>query len=186
MKKIKDIYIIPLKYGGFAAVLSIILFLVLYYFGKNPLLIPPILDFRIILFPIILVFGIRDFKENRNSGHLHFWQGMSLGIQIIFIVSFLMAVFILLFGWLIEQDFVAAYIGQLTAQIQAVSEGVAESIGQEALDKTLELIPSTTILDLSSDYFIKSLPYGLFLTIIISLILRKKPTFEDNGKNRTF
>lgn len=177
MKRIPDIYVIPLKYGGFASILAALLFMILYYFGRNPLLIPPLLDFRIILFPIILAFGIRDFKENRNQGILHFWQGMSVGLQIILIVAFLMSVFILIFGSVIEPDFVSIYIEQMTAQVQSLSDEMVESVGQEALNKTLEILPSTTIIDLSSDYFIKSLPYGLFLTIIITLILRKRPNY---------
>lgn len=168
------IFTVPFRYGTLAAVLSIILFLILYYAGKNPLLIPPFLDFRILLYPIILVFAIRDYKENRNEGILHFWQGMSVGIQAVVISSFFMAIFILIFGGLIENDFVPEYIRLMSEQIHHLDQKVIESVGEEAINKSLELLPSTHIFDLALDYFIKSLPYGLFLTIIISLILRKK------------
>ncbi len=172
--KINPIHEIPIRYGIMAAIISIGLFLVLYFFGKNPLLIPAIFDYRIILFPIILVFAIRDFKENKNNGFLHFWQGMSIGLQTVLITAFLMAVFIFLFGSILDKSFVLSYIEQLTEQIQTVNEELVESIGKEAISKTLELLPTTTIFDLAIDYFLKSLPYGVFLTIIISLILRKK------------
>ena len=168
------IFTVPFRYGTLAAVLSIILFLILYYAGKHPLLIPPFLDFRIILYPIILVFAIRDFKENRNEGILHFWQGMSVGIQAVAISSFFMAIFILIFGGLIDSAFLSEYIRLMSEQISHLDEKVIESVGKEAINKSLELLPSTHIFDLALDYFIKSLPYGLFLTIIISLILRKK------------
>ncbi len=174
-KEINAIYLIPLKYGGLAVILSIILFLVLYYFGQNPLLIPPVLDFRIILYPIILVFAMREFKEKRNGGILHFWQGMSLGIQMVLIIAFLMALFILVFGSLIEPGFISEYIREMMNQVRTMNAEAVDRIGRETIDRTLEILPSTTILDLAIDYFIKSLPYGLFLTIIISLILRKKP-----------
>jgi hypothetical protein len=177
MRKIKDIYLIPLKYGVVAATLSALLFLLLYYFGKHPLLIPALFDFRIILFPIFLVFSIRDFKENRNGGMLHYWQGMSVGIQVTLVISILMSLFILLFGGVLEPEFFTDYIDKLTLQLQSTNPEVIEQIGQEAYAKSLEILPSITLLDLSLDYFIKSLPYGLFLTIIISLILRKKPNF---------
>ena len=168
------IFTVPFRYGTLAAVLSIILFLILYYAGRNPMLIPPFLDFRILLYPIILVFAIRDYKENRNEGMLHFWQGMSVGIQALVISSFFMAIFILIFGGLIEEDFVPEYIRLMTEQIGHLDEKVIESVGEEAIDRSLELLPTTHIFDLALDYFIKSLPYGLFLTIIISLILRKQ------------
>jgi hypothetical protein len=174
INKRNPIIVLPLRYGLLGSIISIILFLTLYYAGKNPLLIPAILDFRIILFPIILVFAIRDFKENKNKGILHFWQGLSVGFQTVLITSFFTAIFILLFGGLVEEEFVPEYIRLMTDQINSVNEKVIQSIGENAVAKSLELLPSTTIYDLSLDYFLKSLPYGVFLTIIISLILRKK------------
>jgi len=85
-----------------------------------------------------------------------------------------MAIFILLFGGILDKSFVSTYVEQLTEQIQTVNEELVESIGKEAISKTIEILPTTTIFDLAIDYFLKSLPYGVFLTIIISLILRKK------------
>jgi len=174
IETINPIFIVPFRYGLLASVISIALFLILYYAGKNPLLIPAILDFRVILFPIILVFAIRDFKELKNRRVLHFWQGLSVGFQTILISSLIMAIFIFIFGGLIEPQFVQEYILKMTDQINSLSEEVIESIGEDAFVRSLELLPDTTIFDLSFDYFLKSLPYGVFLTIIISLILRKK------------
>jgi len=169
------IHIISIKYGGIASILSIILFLFLYYSGQNPLLIPAFLDFRILLFPIFLVFSIRDFKENHNNGFLHFWQGFSIGLLVILIIAFIMSLFILVLGSWIEPDFVTNFIQSSIEQIESAKEKITSAIGEDELTKVLEILPSTTLYDLALDYFLKSLPYGLFLTIIISLILRKKP-----------
>ena len=177
MKKLNPIHTVAIKYGSIATLLSIILFLVLYYAGQNPLLIPAFLDFRILLFPIFLVFSIREFKENHNSGFLHFWQGFSIGLTVILIIAFLMSVFIWIFGSVIEPEFVSNFIQASLDQIESAREKIQNAIGEEELTKVLEILPSTTLYDLALDYFLKSLPYGLFLTIIISLILRKKPNF---------
>ena len=88
-----------------------------------------------------------------------------------------MSLFILVFGTVIEKGFVNEFITESIRNIESTREQLLESIGKETLDKTLELLPTTTIAHLAIDYFIKSLPYGIFLTIIISLILRKKPNF---------
>lgn len=177
MKSLNPIYSVSIKYGSIAAVLSIVLFLILYYSGRNPLLIPAFLDFRILLFPIFLVFSMRDFKENWNGGFLHFWQGFSIGILVIGLIALLMALFILIFGSWIEPDFVSNFIQSSIEQIESAREKITTAIGEEELTKVLEILPSTTLYDLALDYFLKSLPYGLFLTIIISLILRRKPNF---------
>ena len=177
MKNLHPIQTVSFKYGGIASLLSIILFLILYYAGRNPLLIPAFLDFRILLFPIFLVFSIRDFKENHNKGALHFWQGFSIGLMVILTIALIMSVFIMVFGTWVEADFVAVFIQSSIEQIESAREKITTAIGEEELTKVLELLPSTTLFDLAFDYFLKSLPYGLFLTIIISLILRKKPNF---------
>jgi hypothetical protein len=177
LKHLNPIYSVTIKYGAIAAILSIALFLILYYAGRNPLLIPAFLDFRIFLFPIFLVFSIREFKENRNRGFLHFWQGFSIGVMVIGLIAGLMALFILIFGSWIEPDFVSKFIQSSIDQIESAREKITTAIGEEELTKVLEILPSTTLFDLALDYFLKSLPYGLFLTIIISLILRKKPNF---------
>lgn len=168
------IFSVPVRYGTLAGFISIILFLVLHFAGKNPFIIPPLLDFRILLYPIILVFAIREFKENRNSGTLHFWQGMTIGMIAVLTGAFIMMVFILIFGGLVQPEIVTGYIRQMTEQIHTLNQDVRESIGSKAIEKSLELLSTTNIFHLAIDYFIKSLPYGVFLTIIISLILRKK------------
>ena len=141
------------------------------------MLIPAFLDFRILLFPIFLVFSIRDFKENHNNGLLHFWQGFSIGILVICIIAIIMSLFILAFGSWIEPDFVENFIQSSIDQIESVKSKLITAIGEEEITKVLEILPSTTLFDLAFDYLLKSLPYGLFLTIIISLILRKKSNF---------
>jgi hypothetical protein len=177
LKNLNPIHTVAIKYGSIATLLSIILFLILYYAGQNPLLIPAFLDFRILLFPIFLVFSIREFKENYNSGFLHFWQGFSIGLMVILIIAFLMSVFIWIFGSWVEQEFVSNFIQLSIDQIESARKKIQDAIGEEELTKVLEILPSTTLFDLALDYLLKSLPYGLFLTIIISLILRKKPNF---------
>jgi hypothetical protein len=124
-----------------------------------------------------LVFSIRDFKENHHGGTLHFWQGFSIGLLVIILIAVLMALFILVFGTWADPGFLAKFVQSSVDQIESAKEKIKESIGQEELTKVLEILPSTTLFDLALDYFLKSLPYGLFLTIIISLILRKKPNF---------
>ena len=88
-----------------------------------------------------------------------------------------MSVFIWIFGFWVETGFVSNFIQSSMDQIESAREKIQNAIGEEELTKVLEILPSTTLYDLALDYFLKSLPYGLFLTIIISLILRKKPNF---------
>ncbi len=164
---------ISFRYGMLAATLSIILFSVLYYFGRNPLLIPSFLDFRLLLFPIFLVFSIRDFKENRNNGLLQFWQGFSIGMLIVIIVATSMGLYIYLLGSVIDHNFTSNYVQTTIHNILQLKEKIIAQIGEDKYKKTLQLLPTTTLFDLALDYFIKSFPLGIFLTILISLVLRR-------------
>ncbi len=164
---------ISFRYGILAAFLSIVLFSILYFLGRNPLLIPSFLDFRLLLFPIFLVFSIRDFKENRNKGILHFWQGFSIGMLIVLIVAIVMGLYIYLLGSVIDPHFTFKYVHTTIQNILKLKEKIIAQIGQDQYNKTMQLLPTTTLFDLALDYFIKSFPLGIFLTILISLVLRR-------------
>lgn len=165
---------VSVKYGLLAASLSIILFSALYFFGKNPLLIPLFLDFRILIFAIFLLFGIRDFKDNKNGGILHFWQGFVTGAVIVIIVGTIMGLFIFLLGSVIDHSFTGNYINEMLQNITGAKEKIISEYGQEVYDKAVKLIPTTTLADLSLDYFLKTIPIGLIITFLISLAFRRK------------
>ena len=165
---------VSVKYGLLAAFLSVVLFSLLYFFGKNPLLIPLFLDYRILIFSIFLLFGIRDFKDNKNNGILHFWQGFVTGAIIVLLVSVIMGLFIFLLGTVIDHGFTGNYIHEMMQNITGAKEKIISEYGQDVYDKAVKIIPTTTLADLSLDYFLKTIPIGLIITILISLAFRRK------------
>ena len=174
--KIKNpVFSVSLRYSALASLLSIVLFSVLYYFGRNPLLLPSFLDYRLLLFPIFLVFGIREFKETRNNGVLHFWQGFSIGMLIILVIGMVMFAYIFVLGGLIDHNFTANYIMETVHNITSAQDKIIAQYGEKVYNESLKLVPTTSLFDLALDYFIKSLPLGIILTILISLVLRFKP-----------
>ena len=160
------------RFGAVAALLSIILFSILYFAGRNPMFIPAYLDFRLLLFPIFLVFGIRDFKEYRNDRILHFWQGFSVGSLIVLTIIISMTLYILILGGIIDPSFTEKFINGTMQNILRNKESIISQVGVAAYNKTVEIIPGTTLSDLAFDYFLKSLPLGIIITILISLVLR--------------
>ena len=71
---------VALKYMAFGSLLSILLILALFYAQRHPLLMPPILDFRILIFGVFIFFSLKEFRDYLNGGILYFWQGMSVGM----------------------------------------------------------------------------------------------------------
>ena len=178
MKSKNPILWVSSRFGTVAGIFGIVLLTILHFGGRNPFLIPAFLDFRLLLFPIFIVFGIRDFREYRNQGILHFWQGFSVGAMIILVYGLITAMYILLLGGVIDTDFTSVYVGETMEKIMEAKERIVAQVGEAAFNESLRLLPSTTIWDLSLDYFLKGLPLGFLLTIIISLILRT--TKRDN------
>jgi len=71
--------------------------------------------------------------------------------------------------------FLPSYIEKLQQQMLGYREEIIRSVGVDAYTQQLTKLPSTSPLDLAGDYFLKSMIIGLFLTIIMSVLLRKQP-----------
>ena len=171
----KPIIRVPLKYAFFGGILAFSVLLILFYFGNShPQLLPIFMDFRIILFGLFIFFSIKEFKEVENGGTLHFWQGMAVGIICYVGISWLASLGIMGLGK-VDEAYVQGYVNEMTTVLTDNEAAVREKVGDEAYDAQVEALPSTTIFALAFDYFLKSMFIGLFLTIIISVILRKQP-----------
>lgn len=164
---------VALKYGIFMAMLLGAVFIGLFYVGRHPLLIPVIYDVRILLLAIFIFFAVKEFRDYHNNGSLHFWQGMLVGLVLTITAGFLMMIIILAFG-AVEDNLLFNYLTEMEAQLADNKEEFLEAIGEEAYQNTLRSLPSTTLGDLALDYYLKSFGIGFFLTIIISIILRRQ------------
>jgi hypothetical protein len=169
------LYKVPLRYAGIASVLGLVLTLVLFYSGKHPLLIPIIVDYRLLILPLFIFFAIKEYRDVYNSGVLTFPQGMLIGLIVYAGMGLLVGLSIYLFDLVIGGQFVQEYIDISYQQLVDNKQQFLDAIGEEAYQDSLETTPLTTILDLASDYFLKTCALGILFTIIISVILRKQP-----------
>jgi Protein of unknown function (DUF4199) len=173
MKKISPLIYVPAQYGLVATLLGASLLITLFYVGKHPFLIPVYFDFRIFLFAVFIFFAMKDYRENYNNGVLFFWQGMVGSYAFTLAFAILASGAITLFGML-EKDFVQQYIHLFTEQVKTYPKEVIERIGKENFESNLRKIPSTNAFDLGLTYFMQSLMIGFFLSIIVTVILRKQ------------
>src|SRR5690606_39593394 len=75
----------------------------------------------------------------------------------------------------LESDFVPDYITEMTAYLQTFSEEDIEAIGKEIFERNLSLLPATHSRMLAISYLGQGLLIGKFVSIIVSVILRKQP-----------
>ncbi len=174
MKKVSPLVSIGIRNGAIAAAVSILLLVFMYYMGRHPLMVSPFLDFRILLFGVFIFFSLREFRDIHQDGTLYFWQGM-LGSFIMVMVTATVASMLLLMFCSVESNFIPSYIKAATEYFKTFPQEDINRIGKEVYDRNLSLLPSTNSKQVAGLYFAQSIMIGLFVSIILSVILRKQP-----------
>jgi len=165
---------ISARNGAIAGILSIILGIVLFYIGRHPLLVAPYLDFRIFLFGIFIFFTLKEFRDVHQGGELYFWQGIIGAGIVVFIASTLAAVGLHVFA-MVEPDFVSEYVAKTIEYLKTFPEEEVKRIGKELFERNLAELPTTNAISLSGKYFFQGMFIGFFVSVILSVILRKQP-----------
>ena len=168
----KPILKVSLRYGALAGIVGAALLIGLYYLGRHPFLIPVYIDFRIILFGVFIFFTLREIRDYHQGGILYFWQGL--------IASFLFTVFYAIISTLALLIFVNAapsflsdYINLSIEQLRSLPPEVIGSVGKDVYETNLKLLPETTAVDLALLYLIQCFLISLFLSILLSVTLRR-------------
>ena len=169
----KPLVKIPLRYGIIGVAMGAVLFVVLYLFGENPLVFSTPWDFGFLLIPIMLFFGVKDFKVNHNSGELRFWQGMTAGFIIYTTIAVGSAIFLFIFLKWIDPSLIQGYIIDRLELLEGSKDRFFETLGEDLYHQQVAKTKQITASVLAWDDFWKKLSIGLFLTIIIAVILRK-------------
>ena len=162
------------KYGAIAGLLLTVGLIIIYYAGKHPLLINILFDLRILVFALFIFVALKEFKDDFNQKVLHFWQGLYAGIIVYISSATVASLLIWVFAGWIEPEFVTTFIDQSLTNLETNKEIIIESLGEDKYNAAISGLPSTTAGNLAFDYFLKSMPIGFILTIIISIILRNK------------
>src|SRR6267378_8654900 len=115
--------------GLIAGIVGMMMFLGLYFLGRHPFLIPPYMDFRIILFGVLLFFTLKEFRDYFQQGTLYFWQGMFMSL--VFTSVFALVAFVII--WIftaINPRFVGSYVSLTLDQIKSIPPEIVERIGK--------------------------------------------------------
>ncbi len=178
MKLNKQLSQKAIKLGLTGALMNIIALIVLFYIGKHPLLLNPFLDARWPLYGLFIFFSLKFLRDD-NGGILHFWQGLTLGFLVYLIMAQMAAVFIAIFASIENTQFLSTYISVAIEQITLNKEALIQSnIDEKTLTDALQILPTTTANNLAFDYFLKSMPIGLILTLLLSILMRRKEELE--------
>jgi hypothetical protein len=166
--------VISIRNGSLAAALGFVFLIALYFLGKHPFLFPVYFDFRIVLFTVFMVLGLKELRDDYQQGELSFGQGMMTNLLFTIVFATLAAALIWTFCMLHPQ-FLSDYIQTATEQIKSIEPQVIEQLGKDVYDRNLQALPATNGSDLALDYLVKSFIISFFISMILSVILRKQP-----------
>ncbi len=151
----------------------IILIVGLQFIGRNPLTDIRVVD--LVILSLFLFFAMRDYRDRHNDRILYYWQGVSIGIVTFLTIALISAGFIYILTQYMKPEMVGEYIDSRLELLQQNKLQLVSTINEQAYNEALEGVKQTTSADLGLDDLLKKTFIGLFLTIIIAVILRKKP-----------
>jgi hypothetical protein len=172
--KRSPLFTLAIRYGAIAGALAMVLLVMMFYMGSHPLMIAPFLDFRILLFSVFIFFFLKEYREDHQQGALYFSQGM-LGTFVFIVVAAVTSTVLLWLFCELETEFIPSYIDALTVYLKTFSEEDINRIGKEVFESNVQALPATNAKQIAGKYFMQSMTIGFFVSIILSVILRKEP-----------
>jgi Protein of unknown function (DUF4199) len=171
---VKRLLFLSVRNGLIAGVLGFSLLVALYYMGKHPFLFPIYFDFRLILLSVFIVMTLKEFRDDYQEGILYFGQAMISSFLFTLVFALVASLLIWAFCFIVP-EFLTGYITTATAQLKTIQPAIIEQLGKEAYERNLNQLPATHGSDLAVDYFGKTFIISFFISIIISVILRRQP-----------
>lgn len=174
INRVPAIIRIPKFYGLLGGIIGFVLMIILYYIDQHPILIPPYFDFRIVFFGIFIYFVLKELREYHFGGILFFWQGMIASGLFVLTYALVSSLLIWIFAINVPA-FVIKYVELMTNRLNAYPKEEIDRIGKAVFDSTLVQLKSVSAGDIARLYFSRSIALGLFVSIILSVILRRQP-----------
>jgi len=178
MKKQSPLFLkTSLKFGAVGGCLVSIFFLVIYFFDKNPLIAFREFYFGMLLLPMFIFFSIKEVRDYKNSGRLRFWQGLIVGFLTYVSMAFVFIFFVQFFVYYIDNQLMEDYIEDGVNLVQSMQEEITSRVGESEYKRILKEMKEVSLFaslkDFSEKVLISFSVIGLFLTILISVFLRK-------------
>lgn len=132
---------------------------------------------------IPIYFGIRYYRQNDGDGVLTFWKGLNIGILIVVLACIFYALSWIILYYRVAPDFPDKYFADFIAELKlhgALPKDIADA--QTQFDQSKKVLANPFV---NAAYaFTDPLEYGIIMTLIFSVILRKKaPTIEISNLN---
>jgi hypothetical protein len=161
---------IGLRYGLIGGVFAILMFFIMIFMDKIPLVSMRLFDF--ILIPVFLFLSVKHFKEYANNGELRFWQGMTVTFFTYLILSLTSALFIYVyltwFNYPLFEEFVQLQVDKIVLNREQIINQTSEAQYEQLLNG----MQNSKVIHSAIDDVFKKAFVWLFISPVISLFMR--------------
>lgn len=167
------------RYGALSGALVLVFVVSMFYMDTHPFLVNPFLDPRVPVLAIMLFFGLKEFREDYQSGQLYFGQSMVLSFLVTLVCAALCWLGILGFASLVP-EFVTGFIQLATEQTKLFTPEDIDRIGKETFQQSLDELKRADKYYMAGRYFFQTFIISFFVSIILSVILRRTPALTGD------
>lgn len=173
MKNASPLVRVSVRNGLIGGILGFCMLVVLYYIRPiHPLLlVNPLLDIRIFVFPIFIFFTLKEYKARFSDGILYFWQGMISSYIFLIIYGLICFTGIAVFAFAVP-EFSKDYTHQ-SIELLKQNPDFIKKIGEEEFKRNFTEATPTNGLRLGFVYFMTTLAIGFFISLLLTVIMRK-------------
>ncbi len=162
---------VGMLFGLLGAGLVLVYFFTFYALATNPVREMNRLDLLIIL--LCTLFAMGYFRDRRNGGVLHFWQGLAVGVPVVLLSALVSSLVIYAF-LKIDPTVFTGYVAGMEKEIRA--DYAAGRLKDAArYQYYLKALPTLTPSGRAFDIFLRNFFICFFATGILAIIMRKHP-----------
>lgn len=169
-----QLYKVPLKYGLAGGVLSLFIFLFLYWGGTYPLEVGTYVVNAFVM-GVMLFFSVKELRDYKFNGKLEYWQGISAGLICVLLISLISSLFLIIFINYLDPELPVQHQQYMTEKVVSNKDELIESQGTEVYEQMISQTrkkASPWLIGL--DDFIKKGIIGFFLTTVMALAFKRK------------
>jgi hypothetical protein len=160
----------PLRFSLIAIFFVVLMFFILIFLDKNPVIYSSNIIFIGPLLSIFLFFSIKVFRDTNSDG-LRFWQGFSIGILYTLFFTLFYSIVLWLDGSVFETTHFDEYRQMIVEKIMAGREMLVEKMGEDGYQEYLKSGESSNARIIGSLAF-NNILIGILMTPLISLFMR--------------
>ncbi|WKV13957.1 DUF4199 domain-containing protein [Marivirga harenae] len=160
----------PLRFSLIAIFFVVLMFFILIFLDKNPVIYSSNIIFIGPLMAIFLFFSVKIFRDTNPDG-LRFWQGFSIGILYTIFFAAFYAIVLWADGTLFDTNHFDEYRQLITEKIVSGKDMLVDQMGEEGYQEYLKSGESSNSRIIGS-LAVNNVIIGIVLTPLVSLFMR--------------